>query len=266
MGSDRLGRGARSWGGPRRKTPPSPATEPRHDCELSVSGGIHGGHTHEGRTKEDDGTQGAGPTSCVRRARERKNLAARSQNSRKDGDHNGDEPDDGQAGRRCPRPRLDRRLQKALPRPEPVGKRRYRDLFLAKGATESRTRIFSPPAGSPLRAAPAARRPIRECRRQHHIATITTATAWRRWGAPPLEKAMFFAEFETAAQPPPYPQPPSLRTSAELRRRDCRHHHLQAAHSRAQPRCRLRAATWPRWRTPLPARRGAAHPRRAARW
>ena len=129
MGSDRLGRGARSWGGPRRKTPPSPATEPRHDCELSVSGGVHGGHTHEGRTKEDDGTQGAGPTSCVRRARERKNLAARSQNSRKDGDHNGDEPDDGHAGRRCPRPRLERRLQKALPRPEPVGKRRYRDQF-----------------------------------------------------------------------------------------------------------------------------------------
>ena len=90
VGSDRLGRGARSWGGPRRKTP-SPATQPRHDCELSVSGGIHGGHTHEGRTKEDDGTQGAGPTSCVRRARERKNLAARSQNSRKDGDHNGDD-------------------------------------------------------------------------------------------------------------------------------------------------------------------------------
>lgn len=74
--------------------------------------------------------------------------------------------------------------QKALPRP-----------FLAKGATESRTRIFSPPAGSPLRAAPAARRPIRECRRQHHIATITTAMAWRRWGAPPLDMAMFFAEF-----------------------------------------------------------------------
>ena len=125
----------------RRKTPPSPATEPRHDCELSVSGGVHGGHTHEGRTKEDDGTQGAGPTSCVRRARERKNLAARSQNSRKDGDHNGDEPDDGHAGRRCPRPRLERRLQKALPRPEPRWQKALpRPIFLAKGATESRTR------------------------------------------------------------------------------------------------------------------------------
>ena len=70
-----------------------------------------------------------------------RNLAARSQNSRKDGDHDGDEPDDGHAGRRCPRPRLERRWQKALPRPEPRWQKALpRQKFLAKGATESRTR------------------------------------------------------------------------------------------------------------------------------
>ena len=155
-----------------------------------------------------------------------------SQNSRKDGDHDGDEPADGHAGRRCPRPRLDRRWQKALPRPEPRWQKALpRQKFLAKGATESRTRIFSASGGDSPPAAPAAGRPIRECRRQHHIATITTATVWRRWGAPPL--AMLFAEFETAALPAAALRIASLRTSAELRCRDCRHHHLQKPHMAA---------------------------------
>ena len=112
-------------------------------------------------------------------------------------------------------------LAKGATEPKVSGKRRYR---------ESNSDFFASGGESP-QTAPAAGKPIRECRRQHHIATITTATVWRRWGAPPL--AMLFAEFETAALPAAALRTASLRTSAELRCRDCRHHHLQKPHMAA---------------------------------
>ena len=125
-------------------------------------------------------------------------------------------------------------LAKGATEPKVSGKRRYR---------ESNSDFFASGGESP-QTAPAAGKPIRECRRQHHIATITTATVWRRWGAPPL--AMLFADCGASRlrrfQPPPYAQPRFVRllsSAAEIAA-------TITFKSRTWPRCRPGAATWPR--------------------